>query len=552
MEQEKSDSALKAWEAVSKCFVEIAGAIEPRLLQGQRLEGEHRPSEWSDLEYLDPTKHRRYSSEWETDTLVDPSMSGSRTSSTRGWEQTWFPCPFRKRNPVRFNIRDHERCARGAFPSLSKVRHHIILYHQRPQSPFQCPRCKFGFDSETALQNHLVVPKGQMCEVKVAQMSDPEDGITEQIRLKLARYDDGEDVWTWDKIWQLVFPEDTEALAPDFEPVVELVEAEHVFDEGQDTLKAALRDKLRLLLPNTVDDQYCNFLASQLDLIFETHRVNMARECLARCRNGEHHNVPRRPNRRSRRNTLLQGLHRSTPEPSRTLSGHTHTRTVSIRYTGIDPPEPDSESLKTAVNRRTWTQRPHSIIANSPRTSNAAINSASSANPRDSCDSGIGMPCDTCNSSEPRSRANSRTQHSMHSASLCCSSSFRQTFDTDTTTGAGTVIPPSLTCPPAQDATACTRTTPGPAGSHHRSGQEVANSSSSASRKLKPARVSLSRQRPVRLDVDTWGLGGPGNGDGEWLWSAGLGSASGGGMAGGRYSPESFKQRVLRKQAMGG
>lgn len=33
-----------------------------------------------------------------------------------------YSCPFRKRNPRRFNIRDHSACAMSQFPDISKVK----------------------------------------------------------------------------------------------------------------------------------------------------------------------------------------------------------------------------------------------------------------------------------------------------------------------------------------------------------------------------------------------------------------------------------------------
>jgi hypothetical protein len=50
----------------------------------------------------------RQSSEWETETLLDHS-SGSPE------DMAPYPCPFRQRNPARFNVRDHEVCARAPF-----------------------------------------------------------------------------------------------------------------------------------------------------------------------------------------------------------------------------------------------------------------------------------------------------------------------------------------------------------------------------------------------------------------------------------------------------
>lgn len=44
------------------------------------------------------------------------SMRTSRTSPRR------FACPFRKRNRKRFNVRDHENCARAGFADMATLK----------------------------------------------------------------------------------------------------------------------------------------------------------------------------------------------------------------------------------------------------------------------------------------------------------------------------------------------------------------------------------------------------------------------------------------------
>lgn len=56
--------------------------------------------------------HVRASTEWETETLLE---SGPET------DRVPYPCPFRRQNPVRFNIREHESCARAPFFSMSDM-----------------------------------------------------------------------------------------------------------------------------------------------------------------------------------------------------------------------------------------------------------------------------------------------------------------------------------------------------------------------------------------------------------------------------------------------
>jgi hypothetical protein len=58
----------------------------------------------------------------------------------------------------------------------------------------------------------MMLPRDEMCEVNPKPvLGDPEDGVTEEAEEVLAvdgtTY--GED-WTWERIWRLLFPQDTE------------------------------------------------------------------------------------------------------------------------------------------------------------------------------------------------------------------------------------------------------------------------------------------------------------------------------------------------------
>lgn len=51
-----------------------------------------------------------------------PSNDGQRKKMKVRKETETFPCPFRRRNPVLFNIRDHEHCARKPFNDASELK----------------------------------------------------------------------------------------------------------------------------------------------------------------------------------------------------------------------------------------------------------------------------------------------------------------------------------------------------------------------------------------------------------------------------------------------
>lgn len=147
-----------------------------------------------------------------------------------------FSCPFRKRDPVLFNIRDHEGCARESFRSMLELkydaftttvtalmndrwltccRRHIRVYHRISRDPHHCPRCKMGFGTPNALSDHLTVPLEAMCEPRLAA---PEPvtgyGISEEVDRILADNKSMIHIQNWEDLWRLLFPQDVSVLDP--------------------------------------------------------------------------------------------------------------------------------------------------------------------------------------------------------------------------------------------------------------------------------------------------------------------------------------------------
>ncbi|SPQ23343.1 bb92cc1f-f4be-4f5d-a1f2-c5d85dcc1fc1 [Thermothielavioides terrestris] len=296
-----------------------------------------------------------------------------------------------------------------------------------------------------ALEDHLLLPRDQMCDVKTDLASDPEDGITEETGRILAKDNINGEVWTWGGIWHLIFPEDIEIPDPAFQPVVELAEVEQAFDDCQTALKASLREKLGLLLPGVLDNDYLNFLAGQLDLVFETHRVDIMKQAQSRCcsrqsadlaHQDEEPSSPKRPNRKSRRSTLRQSINRiaapDAPHPAAT-SRHARTRSKHKSYPSSEKPIPirhTTPPMSARIPPTAPDDRHHHSVPNANPSSPAPIyateqstthpchhrqqqqqqqhdpqihdthhhrqHASETPNARDPRDSGIGMPCETC------------------------------------------------------------------------------------------------------------------------------------------------------------
>ncbi|KAL2194394.1 hypothetical protein P885DRAFT_43318 [Corynascus similis CBS 632.67] len=389
----------------------------------------HRPDSWARARSSAPG---RQSFEWETETLLESNVACVDIMIS-------YPCPFRKRNPARFNIRDREECARAPFDSIQSLKQHVMDHHQRKTPRHQCRRCKDHFGTETALEEHLLLPRDRICDVKDGPPVDHEDGIAEEVARILSRGNPGDydgEPWTWETMWCLLFPEDlevpdfvhwygnTDSQFADYEPVTELAELEQAFDESQGALKQDLREKLELLLPKPVDPDYLSFLAGQLELVFETYRVNVLKRSSDRCypagsgltqtQSNEQAIPPRRLTRRSRRSTMLQALQRNTHAfslPTETPSNGKGARqnNHNLNQQFLMRKSEAYLGWKTMEDRER--SRPVTVATHIELPTNEPdISGSFAANPRDSRDSGISMPCDTC-STEPCRSGDGSSDH---------------------------------------------------------------------------------------------------------------------------------------------
>jgi hypothetical protein len=107
------------WDVVAGVLDDVSKPAEPASSEGTRVathsSAPHAsPHHWA--RHLSSSTARR-SSEWETETLLDQNRNLDLDMALH-----MYPCPFRKRNPARFNIRDHEGCARAPFDSIHRLK----------------------------------------------------------------------------------------------------------------------------------------------------------------------------------------------------------------------------------------------------------------------------------------------------------------------------------------------------------------------------------------------------------------------------------------------
>ncbi|KAK7727343.1 hypothetical protein SLS63_007165 [Diaporthe eres] len=258
----KATVPLKVQDAVERCLQEVSTTVQkehpPWALPQYRprdskpypgdSDSQSRTSEvLSDPEApVNRTRYGASSGEDEDPFAYDNSKEGLYQklygfgSGGRGMRATLheaskpYSCPFRKRNPVMFNVRDHEHCAKRPF---------------------------FGMQELNAAPDNVI-----------------EDGITEEMDRALAERTPRHSVKTWEQIWKLLFPQDVSALDSEYLPVVEMVEMEQKLDDSQAELRTDLSESLRKLLPEQSED-VCFFLAGQFQLVFEQHRAKVNRKC---------------------------------------------------------------------------------------------------------------------------------------------------------------------------------------------------------------------------------------------------------------------------------
>ncbi|KAJ3499380.1 hypothetical protein NLG97_g363 [Lecanicillium saksenae] len=155
-------------------------------------------------------------------------------------------CPFRKRNPQRFNVRDHHSCAMTYFPKFAELRQHIVKQHKRDDpSAFVCDRCNRDFRSRKELREHQRQPKELMCDLADHDPESGIDGPTSNKLLSRKRASGTSPAVQWREIWNLLFPDDDDSLIRtfNFTPVIEHFELAAQFYASFDQLRLSLQDK---------------------------------------------------------------------------------------------------------------------------------------------------------------------------------------------------------------------------------------------------------------------------------------------------------------------
>jgi hypothetical protein len=126
-----------------------------------------------------------------------------------------FACPYRKRDPRKYCVRDWRSCALTPLDDVARVklvsqgsqsdlllnfyRGHLYRHHRI----FPCRRCKELFKDQDAVNSHLEQSEG--CELRAVGVAD---GVTADVVDKLRNKKTGQrtEAQRWEDIYRLLFP----------------------------------------------------------------------------------------------------------------------------------------------------------------------------------------------------------------------------------------------------------------------------------------------------------------------------------------------------------
>ncbi|KAK4448464.1 hypothetical protein QBC34DRAFT_426518 [Podospora aff. communis PSN243] len=199
------------------------------------------------------------------------NITGAPRQPGRVGASSNFSCPYRKRNPLRFNVREYYVCATHSFADMSQLKKHIRAHHppvQRNAGPFSCPRCFQGFPTKNDLDDHLRQP--DVCHITFDQGgADPEDGITQKIIISLEARTLKLKIDNWVSLWKLLFPRDPVVPDPTFVPVMEVfdfvAESKKFLSKLRDLLELQYRFVLEEGAGQQVDDDFDRKIRQGLD-----------------------------------------------------------------------------------------------------------------------------------------------------------------------------------------------------------------------------------------------------------------------------------------------
>jgi hypothetical protein len=191
------------------------------------------PSIWPSTDHVwQPTPSQMESRSLSSDTMKGPqlndedpdsSMEESKASENPDCD---YSCPFRCRNPIRFNIHDHPQCALYAYRDIHRLKKHIREHHVS-RTPWRCPRCFKHFGTSDDVGAHLAVPAERICELSLEPTVNPEDGLSSSALFSLRDRRAAVKIENWTQLYQMIFPQDDRVPSHHFRSPAEHTELQY-------------------------------------------------------------------------------------------------------------------------------------------------------------------------------------------------------------------------------------------------------------------------------------------------------------------------------------
>ncbi|KAK1751519.1 hypothetical protein QBC47DRAFT_391995 [Echria macrotheca] len=158
-----------------------------------------------------------------------------------------YSCPYRKRNPQRFNLSDkkYKQCAVTGWKTFDKLKRHLREKHN--PSPIECSRCKQCFpDDEARNEHNRSQPPCAFRDTAPTEGVDPDDGMSAHVVHRLNARTGKDRIQSWDVLWRLLFPQEPHIPSPYFEPPEETIcsKIRKRFNDALPALELALEERL--------------------------------------------------------------------------------------------------------------------------------------------------------------------------------------------------------------------------------------------------------------------------------------------------------------------
>ncbi|RDW87355.1 hypothetical protein BP5796_03049 [Coleophoma crateriformis] len=171
-------------------------------------------------------------------------------------------CPYRKKDPRKYNIHGWRSCVSGGWDSISRVKEHLYRCHMAPP---QCLRCKATFKSDEDRNAHLVetVP----C---LNKPGEPPDGITDAkmkaLKSRKSTNPSQPQSERWKDVYRTLFP-NNDAPEPWSGSAQEMVD----LDDFEAYFQQELQKFIRSCTESTVTDQV--YLVNMLRAVQHIHSL---------------------------------------------------------------------------------------------------------------------------------------------------------------------------------------------------------------------------------------------------------------------------------------